>query len=986
MDRRYDTSRQLLFGLLALQTGLIDQSALVAAFHAWTQDKARPLADQLIILGRLDATHRPLLEGLAEAHLAGHGGDPEKSLAAIPAGISTREKLARVGDADVEASLTHLRPDSTQAGSEGERTATYSVGAATSEGQRFRVLRPHARGGLGTVFVALDTELHREVALKQILDSHADDPVSRQRFLLEAEVTGGLEHPGIVPVYGLGTYEGGRPFYAMRFIRGDSLKEAIDRFHADEATKNDPGRRSLELRKLLRRFLDVCNAIDYAHSRGVLHRDIKPGNVIVGRHGETLVVDWGLAKATGLADPGAGERTLRPSSASGSAETLSGSALGTPAYMSPEQAQGDLEHLGPRSDVYSLGATLYCLLTGEPPFTGDAVDVIPRVQRGDFRPPRAVDPAIDPALEGICLKAMALKPQDRYGSCRALAEDVERWMADEPVSAWREPLARQAGRWARRNRTAVAAAAVAVVAGAVGLAGVLAVQTQAKADLAQSLARETRANKALAESNDELDRSRAAVQARYDLAVEAIKTFHTGVSEDFLLKEDKFKDLRERLLKSAGSFYEKLGALLKEEADLPARRALLQANYELAVLADLLGRKEDALAMHRKVLAGREALAGDPATSTGSRVDVARSLLSVGELLDATGKGTEALTSYDWARAAVSGPDGATPADPAARSALAASEYARGRLLQSQGKTAEGLATLRHARDLQDDLADADPGNNELKRERARIYSAIGFALLNLDNPEPEAALTAYNAALSIRQKLHDDNPAATNSRRDLAMGHYNLGALLLQTGKMSEAATECRKSLAIIQKLVEDNPAVTRFRSDLGNCHNVLGQALGWWDKRPEAETEYRRAQALFLKLTEENPRATQFLQGIWASHYYLNVLLNKMGRQAEEKAEHRKMVTIFEKLAVDNPAVPEFRGVLAGIHSLLGTRLLDSGESPEAEVEIRKAISVSHAKRRVRPIVMPDLLTAYTGSRPGWFGRGHLRSLRQVTRYRSS
>ena len=178
------------------------------------------------------------------------------------------------------------------------------------------------------------------MALKQILDSHADDPTSRQRFLLEAEITGGLEHPGIVPVYGLGTYGDGRPYYAMRFIRGDSLKEAIDRFHADDGLKSDPGRRSLELHKLLRRFLDVCNAIDYAHSRGVLHRDIKPGNIIVGRHGETLVVDWGLAKATGKSAEPAEERTLRPSSASGSAETLPGSAMGTPAYMSPEQARG----------------------------------------------------------------------------------------------------------------------------------------------------------------------------------------------------------------------------------------------------------------------------------------------------------------------------------------------------------------------------------------------------------------------------------------------------------------------------------------------------------------------------------------------------------------------------------------------------------------------------------------------------------------------
>ena len=470
----------LLFGLLALQTGLIRQEQLVAAFHAWTGDKSRPLADHLIALGHLNAAQRSAVEALAALHVESHGGDAARSLAAVPTGKSTRVRLAELGDPDIELTLDQV--ESGPAWSEdadADRTASYAVGTTTSDAQRFHILRPHASGGLGAVFVALDSELNREVALKRILDHHADDPTSRQRFLLEAQVTGGLEHPGIVPVYGLGTSADGRPYYAMRFIKGDSLKQAIARFRADASLVKDSGHRSLELRKLLRRFIDVCNAIDYAHSRGVLHRDIKPGNIIVGDHGETLVVDWGLAKATGKSDPGSGEQTLRPSSASGSAETLPGSALGTPSYMSPEQAGGDLEALGPRSDVYNLGATLYCLLTGRPPFAGEPGEVLRAVRQGGFLPPGKIDPSIDRALEAVCLKAMALRPDDRYGTCRALAEDIERWMADEPVSAWREPISRRVRRWTQRNRTAVAAVVVALVAGVVGLGAVIGVQARA---------------------------------------------------------------------------------------------------------------------------------------------------------------------------------------------------------------------------------------------------------------------------------------------------------------------------------------------------------------------------------------------------------------------------------------------------------------------------------------------------------------------------
>jgi eukaryotic-like serine/threonine-protein kinase len=350
-------------------------------------------------------------------------------------------------------------------------THVTSAGDVVSTGTRFHILRLHARGGLGEVFLAEDVELHRQVALKEIQDQHADNPESRARFLLEAEITGGLEHPGIVPVYGLGHYADGRPYYAMRFIKGDSLKAAIDRFHKPEAAL-DPGERAVAFRKLLARFVTVCNAIAYAHSRGVLHRDLKPGNIMLGKYGETLVVDWGLAKPLVPTDPNlqAESLLLRPHAASASAETVAGAALGTPQFMSPEQAAGRLDQLGPATDVYSLGATLYALLTGLAPFTdSDVGQVLCKVEGGDFPLPRKVRHDVPAPLEAVCLKAMARRPEYRYLTPRALADDLEHWLADEPVSAYREPWNDRAGRWARRHRTAVSATAAALVVAVAGL-------------------------------------------------------------------------------------------------------------------------------------------------------------------------------------------------------------------------------------------------------------------------------------------------------------------------------------------------------------------------------------------------------------------------------------------------------------------------------------------------------------------------------------
>jgi serine/threonine-protein kinase len=882
--------------LLALQNGIINQRQLVAAFQAWTLDKARALADHLVGRGDLDADDRSVVDALVAHHLKKHGGDAEKSLAAIPTGCSTRAKLAELGEPEIEASLVRVLllkyGDATRTDEDNDpdRTASSSVGAATSDGERFRVLRPHARGGLGAVFVAIDSELHREVALKQILDHHADDPNSRARFLLEAEITGGLEHPGVVPVYGLGAYPDGRPYYAMRFIRGESLKEAIGLFHVDETSRGDPGRRSLGLLKLMRRFLAVCDAIDYAHSRGILHRDLKPSNVILGKHGETLVVDWGLAKAVGRSESevASDERTLVPSLSSGSAETLPGSALGTPSYMSPEQSSGDLDRLGPRSDVYSLGATLYCLLTGRPPVEDvDVGAVLRAVQKGDFSSPRRLDPAIDPALEAICLKAMALRAEDRYPTPRALAEDIEHWMADEPVAAWREPWARRARRWERRHRTAVMAAASGLLVALAGMFSVLVVQARANSDLLRS-------NNALAEAN-------VRERARFDLAMDAVKLFHGEVSEDFLLKEKPFEALRTRLLRSAAGFYTKLEGLLAGQTDRPSRKALAQAYDELADLTDKIGSKPEALAVRRKALAVRQVLADTPGADAATRADVARSLVAIGLLQQSIGDMSGALSSYEEARRLAEGPLATTSTDVQWQAVLGLAYFRIGVFLNDTGKPAEAQAEFERSVAIRQKLADAHPDVTEFQSDLGTGYRNVGVLLVQIG--KTSEALNAFERSLAIRQKLADANPSITLFQSDLAMSYSTTGSNLLMAGKQAEAFAAYKRALAIRQGLVDDHPNVTQFQSDLRESHQVMGWALERTGKPAEALEALERAIAIAQKLVDANPSVTDWQSALAFNLTAVGGIHHKVGRTAQAVASIRRAVAIWTRLSSRTP-----------------------------------------------------------------------------------
>jgi formylglycine-generating enzyme required for sulfatase activity/serine/threonine protein kinase len=507
-----------------------------------------------------------------------------------------------------------------------------------SEHGGYRVLSPLASGGMGQVSLAEDRLLKRQVVIKEIREKLAGSQEARSRFVAEARITGQLEHPGVVPVYALGVDSHGHPFYAMRRVQGDTLKEAIANYHTQPS--------STKLRELLRRFVAVCQTVAYAHARGVFHRDLKPSNVMLGDFGETLVLDWGLAKAAAGASPEStigdlAEQMLEERLE----ETLPGAEMGSPPYMSPEQAEGRAFAVGPAADIYALGAILYDILTGKPPYSGESsADVIQKIRSTSPPKPSEIGAGVPRPLEAICLKAMARADTERYPDALAVASDVQNWLDDERVSVYQESVLERTWRWARRHRAAVACSVVVLISifAAITIGTLVTERERVRRAAAERLAEESAKRAADAERKAEEKEQQAeqkakeAAEARKE-AVEALKqraqaerekaSFLVQIAQlqsDIKLKTAEAEQLNKQLESLRGQLAaaEQLAANQLEKARLAKERAESLGREAAALRREAEQLRREASEAREQALPEPSAKAPDQAPQTESLVDL----------------------------------------------------------------------------------------------------------------------------------------------------------------------------------------------------------------------------------------------------------------------------------------------------------------------------------------------------------------------------
>ncbi|MBT5018262.1 MAG: serine/threonine protein kinase, partial [Planctomicrobium sp.] len=432
----------LAFALTLIESGVLSRKQIAQAVRDWTIHGDLTLHDHLNRKGLFSDDEHTSLEEKADSKLQ---KVLERLDAADPNTSSIRESIVQ--------QLDQYGRVATVLGLSANDLANSQFQRRVSEGC-FQLLRIIGQGGLGVVWLARDEKLKRIVAIKEILRESTSQSPEVKRFQRKAEITGRLEHPSIVPLYQFGLDEQTvQPFYVMRYIGKKTLEDAIDEFHERRQNGEE---NSLQMHNLLNAFVSVCQAIAYAHSRNIIHRDLKPENVALDNYGQVIVLDWGLAMLTGEYEIIESCELGLSGSGTGVEQTQDGQILGTPNYMAPEQASGRIDDIDERTDVYGLGAVLYAILTGCAPHeksqesmtaSSQVSELLRKIVSEPTVRARSLNTNVPRELEAIAAKALSLKPYARYQTALQLAGDVQSWLANEPVKAYKEPWKKRAARW-----------------------------------------------------------------------------------------------------------------------------------------------------------------------------------------------------------------------------------------------------------------------------------------------------------------------------------------------------------------------------------------------------------------------------------------------------------------------------------------------------------------------------------------------------------
>jgi len=831
----------------------------------------------------------------------------------------------------------------------------------------YEILAELGRGGMGVVYKARQRSLDRLVALKMILAgtrARADDLA---RFRAEAHAIAQLRHPHIVQVYEVGEQDG-QPFFSLEFMERGSLDDRLD-------GAPQPARPAAQLMETL------ASAMHFAHQRGIVHRDLKPANVLLTDQGNTTTLQapttrsaatvqslFGVAKIT---DFGLAKRLDRSDG-----PTQTGSVLGTPSYMAPEQAWGKNQEVGPAADVYALGAILYELLTGRPPFCAEtALETMRQVATEEPVPPSRLQSKVPRDLEVICLKCLEKEPRKRYASAEALADDLHRFLHHLPIVARPGGALERCVKWARRRPTtaallaAVLLAAVGVFAGTVyhsiQLRRALDDTRLAKAEAEASAARARDEEQAKETQRRAAEAQRQKAEANFRRARAAVDQMLTRLAEEELAYLPHMEQFREAVLADALRFYQEF--LQEKSDDASVRQEAGRAYRRIGDIYLLLNKHEPATKAYDQALALENKLVADFPAEAGYRAELATTYHSQAGLLAAIGELEQAEDTYRQARDLRERLTAEKPDVPAYQLDLARSCNALGNLLRETGRLDEAMAFYNSAIDR----CQALPREPVYRQELANCYHQLGYVTRDL--AERSKTETNFTRAIDLYDGLRKEYPAVPEYRLELARVHIDLGVQLRPATKIAGTADkerfdrsekEFRAAIGLCQQLEKDFPRMPRYRLELARALLNIGTLYRRRDNMADSDKAYRQSMEIAEKLVSDFQGVPRYRQELARCVNGVAIQLRETDQLVESRKYLDRSLTICRELVDGYPNVPEYKSDLGQSLGQLAVLSRQGGKYTEAAQRLEEAIQLDRAAlepNRLQPSYRRNLRSHY-------------------------